>query len=191
MHRPIKAQHKPFQAQFLRAKNYLIFSAKERAQKLPLIHSKWPKMLKSQTPCGSNEARCWDAKPGECYGSPKKLPPRKAALFQNNGLSQEFNYIQVMGTPCCGKLLPSSKLKYLILWSKSSTGSTGAHTRDTRWVKVSPFLHTVRLCRTGSIKWTWKCGQMAHQVTNQPFVDRLTQPLNMCLRKTIGQNQTR
>ena len=26
----------------------------------------------------------------------KKLPPRKAALFQNNGLSQEFNYIQVM-----------------------------------------------------------------------------------------------
>ena len=47
---------------------------------------------------------------------------------------------------------------------------------------MSP-LHTVRLCRTGSIKWTWKYGQMAHQITSQPFVDRLTQPLNMCLRK--------
>ena len=37
---------------------------------------------------------------------PQKLPPRKAALFQNNGLSQEFKYIQVMREPlavasCC------------------------------------------------------------------------------------------
>ena len=40
--------------------------------------------LKSQTPCGSNGASCWDAKPGECYGSPKNSLREKRHFFKTD-----------------------------------------------------------------------------------------------------------
>ena len=121
--------------------------------------------LKSQTPCGSNGASCWDAKLGECYGSPK-TPSAKSGTFSKQwtftGVQIYTGHARTLAVASCCQVRNSNIL------SCGQRADTGAHTRDTRWVEMSPFLHTVRLCSTGSIKWTlevWTNGPSDYKPT--------------------------